>query len=77
MKPAQNTIIYDYLQGGGRITPLEALRTFGCLRLSARIHDLRKKGYDVKSTMITTDSGKRIAQYYLNSFCLPAQTRQK
>ncbi len=59
------------------MTPLEALRTFGCMRLSARVHDLRKKGYDVRSNIITTDSGKRVAQYYLNSFCLPAQTQQR
>lgn len=34
--------ILRYLQSGKRLTSLEALDKFGCLRLSARILDLKK-----------------------------------
>ena len=39
--------ILAYLQQGKEITPLEALRIFGCLRLAARIYDLRKEGVHI------------------------------
>lgn len=29
----------------------EAARLFGCYRLSARIHDLKEAGHDIKTTM--------------------------
>ena len=34
--------ILAYLLNGSRITSLEALRLFGCMRLASRISDLRK-----------------------------------
>ena len=37
----------EYLQKFDSITPLEALTAFGCLRLSARIADLRDDGHDI------------------------------
>lgn len=44
---AQEKNILEWLQLGHTLTPLEALQKFGCLRLSARIYDLRDKGHDV------------------------------
>ena len=35
--------ILRYLQSGKRLTSLEALDKFGCLRLSARILDLKNR----------------------------------
>ena len=35
--------IYAYMMDGHRITSLEALRLFGCMRLASRISDLRQK----------------------------------
>ena len=57
--------ILEYLKQGHRLTPLEGLRLFGTMRLGARCWDLRKAGYDVRSRMVKTDTGKHIAQYYL------------
>jgi hypothetical protein len=34
------------LKAGETISPLEALSRFGCLRLGARIHDLKHGNYD-------------------------------
>jgi len=61
----QNEQILDHLLAFGSITPLYALNTFGCMRLASRINDLSKKGYPINSKMITTQGGKRFAQYSL------------
>ncbi|HDL1290209.1 TPA: helix-turn-helix domain-containing protein, partial [Mannheimia haemolytica] len=52
-----------HLQNGGRITSLSALDDFGCLRLSARIKDLRDRGHDIQSVFITVPNGKKVKQY--------------
>lgn len=44
---SQNDMALDYLILFGSITPIEALEAFGCLRLSARVADLRKRGYPI------------------------------
>lgn len=62
---SQNAKILAHLQQGGRITSLEALNQFGCLRLSARIKDLRDSGWQIVDQFITVPSGKRVKQYYL------------
>ena len=33
------------------LTPLDALRDHGCMRLAARIHELRAEGYDIRKDM--------------------------
>ena len=57
--------ILAYMQAGYKITPLESLDRFQCMRLGARVHDLRKRGYDIKSEMVKVPSGKRVKQYWL------------
>lgn len=44
--------ILSYLQQHQTITPMEALKKFGCYRLRARVWDLRKEGYNISTTMI-------------------------
>jgi hypothetical protein len=51
----------EYLKTYGSITPLEALRAFGCMRLGARIADLRADGYDIETEI--NPKGKRYAIY--------------
>lgn len=41
--------ILDYIRLNGSITPLDALREFGCMRLASRINDLKKQGYNITS----------------------------
>ena len=40
-------MILRYLKDEGSITPLDAMREFGCFRLGARIHELKKAGYNI------------------------------
>ena len=54
-----------YLEAGNKLTSLEALKLFGCMRLPSRIHDLNKRGMNIKKEMIVVSTGKRVAQYSL------------
>ncbi len=62
--PTQNELILAALRRGERLTPLDALRRFGCFRLAARVDDLRRAGYPVRSA-ISVEGGKRHAVYSL------------
>ena len=63
---SQNQAIRKHLEAGKTITPLEAVSRFDCLRLGARIKDLRNSGLKIKTTMIrSATSGKRFAEYQL------------
>ena len=67
-KKTQNDKILEYMKKHGSITSLEAVRNFGCLRLAARISDLRKMGNVIDRELITvhTRDGKtRVAEYSL------------
>ena len=61
--------VLQHLRERGSITPLEALHEFGCMRLGARIWDLRHDGYDiVTDTVVAKDkNGERMsyARYVL------------
>lgn len=48
----------------GPVTPLQALREAGSLRLAARISDLRGRGYSIRTDIVEI-KGKRVAQYTL------------
>lgn len=61
---SQTAQILNYLRNHGSITPLIALKRFGCFRLAARIRDLRDEGYCINAVMITR-RGKRYAAYSL------------
>lgn len=58
-----------YLQQYGSITALDAMREFGCMRLAARILDLKKKGNRIAKTQQTTlnryGDQVSISRYYL------------
>lgn len=62
---SQTTLIKEHLLAGHKLTALDALNLFGCLRLSGRIYDLRHDhGLPIASQMIIKN-GKRVAEYYL------------
>ena len=60
----QSEAILKHLKSGNTITSLEALQRYGCLRLAAVIHSLRKEGFDVGTEMVNV-KGKTIAEYSL------------
>ena len=68
MTVAQSALILHHLRKGKSITPLEALTWFNCWRLGARVWELKRKGWPIKTTIITgagAGTGKRYASYTL------------
>lgn len=64
---SQSAQIKAALLAGETLTPLDALKRFGCFRLGARIWELRHKcGMDIKAVRYITESGKTVAAYSLN-----------
>ena len=61
----QKARVRSWLMEGNKITPLEALRMFGSLRLSAIIFDLRDEGLPIVTEKIQVAPRKRVAEYYL------------
>jgi hypothetical protein len=59
----QNEQILTALEQGDQITPIDALERFGCLRLGARIHDLRQKGHAIHTEHFHTKNGAVVARY--------------
>ena len=71
MKPAkrksQKRLILEWLQRGNLITPRLADDKFGCMRLGARIFELREDGHKIPSKLITVASGKRVSLYWMEA----------
>lgn len=67
-KPVQashSEMILEHLLIGEKITPIYAINEFECLRLSARIHDLRDIGILIKTEKLPTKRGGSYARYSL------------
>lgn len=64
---SQNKRIFAHMMDGKRITSLEALQLFGCMRLASRINDIRRNHPEVniKVERIETATKKKVAQYYV------------
>ena len=66
---SQGELILRHLKSGLTITAIEALNRFGCFNLKGRIWELRqqvaKEGYRIDTNWITTNTGKRVAEYKL------------
>ena len=60
----QTNRILRYLRTGRGITPLSALSRFGCMRLAARIEELKGAGIRINSRMMQRN-GRRFACYSL------------
>ena len=68
MKISQCDKILEYIKLHGSITPLDAVKHIGCMRLAARISDLKKLGYNIKTEkkkVITRDGTTIVASYSL------------
>lgn len=63
---SQNERILAALKAGERLTPLQILDRFGCLRASGRIYDLKKQGHNIITDMVKVGD-KRVAQYRLET----------
>ena len=62
---SQKTRVKEHLESGNPITPIEALNLYGCFRLAAIIHTLKKyEGMNIK-TEIRKSDGKKWAVFSL------------
>ena len=65
MSQAQS--ILDHLNSHGSITSLEAINSFGCTRLAARVKDLEQAGYVIprETVEVVNRNGKncRVTKY--------------
>jgi hypothetical protein len=63
--------VLTHLKRGQPITPVEALKRYGCFRLGARIYDLKQRGHHIEKQMIEVETRgggtARIAEYRLMS----------
>ena len=70
MKKPQTELILDYINEFGSITQKTAYDLFGCMRLGARIHDLRSVGHDIETKMETKNNRFGVpttyARYYID-----------
>lgn len=62
----QEQRILEAMQQGYRLTPLVALRRFGCFRLGARIYNLKRKGYKIESRLVKAGDA-RVAEYWMET----------
>lgn len=51
-RESQNQKILAYLKSGSGLTQLEALNKFGCMRLGARVWELRHMGYPIVANIV-------------------------
>ncbi|MDA0352544.1 MAG: hypothetical protein O3A10_10100 [Chloroflexi bacterium] len=61
----QTDLVLDYLRTQGPLTQPEAQEQFGCLRLGARIWDLKQRGHSIRTDFVELLSGQRVARYAL------------
>ena len=61
---SQKNQILGHMRRNKTITPLQALELYGCLRLAARIQNLRDSGYKIATEWVMTPE-KRFARYRL------------
>lgn len=71
-KMSQKELVLDHIKGEP-ITPLDALQLYGCFRLAAVIHELRKDGWKIVTEDVTDKrTQKTFAKYHLIKDCNPS-----
>lgn len=62
---SQNQTILNHLKTHKQITSWEAIQKYHITRLSARIFDLKEKGYDIRSISERDENNNPYARYVL------------
>lgn len=62
---SQKANVRAHLLDGKSITQFEALRLYGCLRLSAIIFDLREEGMRIETEKLQVSPRKRVGKYFI------------
>lgn len=63
--PKRSRTILGHLEARGSISPMEALMTYGNMRLAAAIFEIRGAGIDVRTDLKQDESGHKYARYSL------------
>lgn len=71
LKPLGKKIL-RHLRNRHSISPLEAMHTYGTMRLAACIFDLRKAGYDIEAIEKRDEGGQKYTRYYFREEPLAA-----
>lgn len=61
---SQNKAILKAFKRGKSLTPLDALALCGCMRLAARVYDLKQVGHIIKDIWVKIN-GRRVKRYSL------------
>ena len=61
----QNEMVLKYLEEGRLVTSMVAFNLMRCVSLPKRICELKRQGYDIRSTWLNLPSGKNCKSYYL------------
>jgi hypothetical protein len=68
----QRARILQYLMKYGSITPIDAMREFGCMRLATRIFELKQSGWGITTRIETAKNqfGENVhyARYIFNNY---------
>lgn len=72
----QTDMILIHLKDSGGITSWEAIKEYGCTRLSARIYELRKRGYNIENERVYTRNRYRKPVSYVR-YVLKENEEQK
>lgn len=62
----QREKVLDYLLSGNNLSEDSARRMFGIRRCAARISELRKAGFLIRTEMVSTGAGVRVASWSIN-----------
>lgn len=60
---SQKADILEHLLTGSELTPLDALKYFGTMKLASRISEIKRECFPVQSTWITLENGKKVKSY--------------
>lgn len=61
----QTELVLDHMRRHGSITALDAMNHYGCMRLAARIKDLRDDGFTILTDSVKSTTGAQYARYRL------------
>lgn len=62
---SQRNEILMHIKEHGSINPLMALERYGCMRLAARVSELRQGGHKIETRMKKSHNNKVYAEYYM------------
>jgi helix-turn-helix protein len=71
----QTDAVLEFLRMRGPLTQPVAQEELGCLRLGARIWDLKQRGFAISTELVELASGQRVAEYSLGGSSTPLPGR--